>query len=692
MALRLSRIVPAIAALVIFTLSCNSSTNSPTAPPQDNSIAQNITQAIDYDPSRKLVGFWHINLETLQAEYVNPRTTQSHINIADYLFLKEYADAVQIEVDTYSDYGPYHPPAVKLKVGLNNIFGVSAWDIRGIVIDDSDQIDLRFADGWTAMWDIGSNIPINPYLTFTVNGNSEFPDGEFSFREFILEASSNVIPPGIWYAVDVSIAGAVKSATEFPVANVNGTLRWPGDSAPVVAMVKGEQQYINSIVGLSKKFSGGPTYLNSNGQWDDYRIYEGNLNYQGGLGGGVFPLYLVAMSDQDIPTLARTNVRVDPGPFATGPATTGCAQRNYDPARTCRTPVIVSQPLHDFTVLDPPSNSGIVLTPEIRVVRLLEQDSSLAFQNPGNNFPEWTRFYKGDGVQTTPAIGDDGTIFYLEPGRGCLTAIFQDGHDRWRYQFTHETGSDLVLTSSPYGGLLILILREDGHDTGLAAVRTDGHLLWQVNFPAPMAGPTEANRLAVGPKGTLYYARPIGGIMAYDLSGNIKWVQTGKGWFNATDPVVGDDDQVFFIEQDGQMVVCINAYASPVWTYPMPPGKLAMYPSLDYSNNPFVLVETNGQKNDIYKINGVTGEVELTSMNLTIRGYTVHDPVGNYLYVYEREQTHCDDFFICRNYLGQQVWNLNTPGFTEDGAYPVIDKYNDVYVQGPDGMFVVMVY
>jgi len=532
---------------------------------------------------------------------------------------------------------------------------------------------------------------VNPFLVFS-EGDGSFPMGAEISRDYMLEANINKLPLNAWFAVDAGTNGLIKSATHFPLAAVNGTFRWPGDESPIVCRLKDPQNSIVWVAAATKPFSGGATLLKNNGVYGEFREWTGKLDYKGGMGSGDFPLYFEAWSQNDIPTLSATKVHVDPGPFDSGPADSGCSQRNYDPARTCRSLGTITKPLTDWVAKPPKSASGLVLTSDYKIVRRLEEFRSLALQFPGENKPQWTRLVGESDTISSPAVGNEGTIFCLEPDQGLLRAIRPNGTERWTHSFTSETHGDLVLTSSPLGGLLITILRENGKDIAIVGVGTDGHLRWRFNLGSKPEGSANERRLAVGPGGTVFYTIPTGGVIALDLNGQCLWAASFPGWISTRDPVAGDDDQVLCIVNGGAIVACLSKSGAKIWTSDIPSDRIALWPSLSYSGLLFVVMEINGDTDGIRVYNGNTGKHLISVVGNTIRGYVVHGLDGDYAWI-QRDPpgggTCCDDFFISHAPNHTQNWFLNTPGVTQTGAYPVVDKQNDIYVQGPDGMYQV---
>ncbi len=689
--LRTAVTVLALSLILIGLISC-AGNQGPVVPDSEAEPFDLFAHAASFEQDRHVLGMWRMNLEAGTCEPVSTRTLQDHMNVADELLMPEYALAFAVTFDPFISSGAFAPPALKINATLRNVFDIDGWNVRGIVIDDTGLIEVLDPDGWTAQWDIGGNIPLNPYMLYA-DEDGCFEDMAIIEREYTIECPSGVLPTEVWFAVDVGLEGLIQSATEFPIAAVNGTLRWPGDQAPIVCSIMDPLEVVKWVGAATKDIAGHPTFLTLDSVIDGYSCYTGTLDYSGSVLGAQ-NFYLGAISDLDIPTLAVATAYIDPGPFATGPLEGVCSQRCYDPARTCRAKWQIAQPLTDFEVKAPPSASGLVIVDNNLVVRRLDDDRSIALQSPGLNVPAWTRLIGETGLPSSPAIGNDGTIFFLEPEQGRLRALFEDGTDRWSYQFETGTHIDLVLTSSPLGGLLLTVLRKDGCDTAIVAVGTDGHFKWQFDLVSAPPGVPDEPRLAVGPLGTVYYTLPTGGVFALDLMGNPKWAFSKAGWLKSQDPVVGDDDRLFFSVNGGTLLACVSASGSEIWVQPVDPGTYAKFPSLDYDGNLFTVIGQNNDYIGMVARNEDTGAVLLQVPAEGARGYVVHGTNGDFTYV-QREHpdppqpTGGDDFFVSRSSNGGLNWWLHTPGVTQIGAYPVVDPNSAIYVQGPDGMYVV---
>jgi hypothetical protein len=166
-----------------------------------------------------------------------------------------------------------------------------------------------------------------------------------------------------------------------------------------------------------------------------------------------------------------------------------------------------------------------------------------------------------------------------------------------------------------------------------------------------------------------------------------------SGWVSARDPVVGDDDRMFCIVNDGTKVPCLDKNGNPLWVHVPPLDRKAIYISLSCDNRLFVVMNVMGQNNGIRVLDAGDGKHLITVVGGGIRGNIVHGTNGYYSWVQTRPPgggTCCDDFFISNDHEHQLAWSLNTPGVTQDGAYPVVDAHNDMFVQGPNGMYQVM--
>jgi len=145
--------------------------------------------------------------------------------------------------------------------------------------------------------------------------------------------------------------------------------------------------------------------------------------------------------------------------------------------------------------------------------------------------------FRCDGVDGSPIIGDDGTIYF--GGKDYdVYALYSNGTLKWTYH------TDMWITSAP-------ALAEDGTlyvgswDHRLYAFNsTTGVLRWKVSTH----GGTIASSPAIGEDGTIYFGTmkgfDEGEIIAVNPNGTRKWVYP-TGYYITSDPAIGDDGTVY---------------------------------------------------------------------------------------------------------------------------------------------------
>jgi outer membrane protein assembly factor BamB len=150
---------------------------------------------------------------------------------------------------------------------------------------------------------------------------------------------------------------------------------------------------------------------------------------------------------------------------------------------------------------------------------------------------KWS-FTTGDAVQSSPAIGADGTI-YVGSWDDKLYAINPDGSQKWSF----NTGGDI--RSSPAIGAdgTIYVGSFDGK---LYAINPDGTKKW--SFPT---GGDVFSSPAIGADGTIYVGSLDDNLYAINpATGKEKWsFTTGGDVFSS--PAIGADGTIYFGSDDG---------------------------------------------------------------------------------------------------------------------------------------------
>jgi outer membrane protein assembly factor BamB len=222
--------------------------------------------------------------------------------------------------------------------------------------------------------------------------------------------------------------------------------------------------------------------------------------------------------------------------------------------------------------------------------------------NP-NGSKKWTLpFSTTDWIDSTPAVGADGTI-YFGSWNGTVYAVKPDGTTKW----TYATGG--FVSSSPAIGPDGTVYIGSG-DKDLYALKPDGTLKWA--FPvsdwvdsSPSVAPdgtlyfgcwdnsfysiapdgtenwhytTGGNIVgssAIGADGSVYFGSNDGKLYALQADGTLKWSFT-TGDIVQTTPALGSDGTVYFASSDGH-IYALNGDGSEKWRYPRA-GQTALLP------------------------------------------------------------------------------------------------------------------
>lgn len=153
--------------------------------------------------------------------------------------------------------------------------------------------------------------------------------------------------------------------------------------------------------------------------------------------------------------------------------------------------------------------------------------------NP-NGSQKWV-FTAPDWVDSTPAVGGDGTV-YFGCWNGVLYAVRPDGTKRWEYKAGSFIASSPALGSD--GTLYI------GAGSDLVAVNPDGTLKW--SFPAVDWIDSSP---AVGPDGTVYVGSWDNHLYAVTAAGEEKWRFATDDTI-VSSPAIAADGTVYFGSRD----------------------------------------------------------------------------------------------------------------------------------------------
>jgi len=181
---------------------------------------------------------------------------------------------------------------------------------------------------------------------------------------------------------------------------------------------------------------------------------------------------------------------------------------------------------------------------------------------------KWT--FQPDDDINPPAIGEDGTIYYVSGGDGFhLYAVYPNGALKWKFRLEHSTtgGVSIGPDSTVYVSAVDLF-----------AVNPDGTLKWK--YQADLFG-NKSFKLTpiIGPDSTVYAAGQDRCLYALNSDGTLKWrTKTGAG--AVMPPVIGADETIYLATFD-YAVFALAADGSIKWTKPL--GRKLEY---RYPNSP----------------------------------------------------------------------------------------------------------
>lgn len=162
-------------------------------------------------------------------------------------------------------------------------------------------------------------------------------------------------------------------------------------------------------------------------------------------------------------------------------------------------------------------------------------------------YRQW-RFRAGDALQSSPAIGEDGTI-YIGADDGYLYALAPDGKEKWRFQT-----NDRIVSSAAIGADgTIYVGSLDGR---LYAVKPDGQEKWHFQTEGPVYSSP-----AIAADGVVYIGSDDGHLYAINPDGTLRWSFKTDGEVRSS-PVIAGDGTIYVASRDGNLYA-IRSEAGP---------------------------------------------------------------------------------------------------------------------------------
>jgi outer membrane protein assembly factor BamB len=237
------------------------------------------------------------------------------------------------------------------------------------------------------------------------------------------------------------------------------------------------------------------------------------------------------------------------------------------------------------------------------------------------------KFKTGGGIESSPAIGADGTI-YVGSHDNKLYAVNPDGTLKWKFSAGEPSYDDIYKVTK--GILASPAVAKNGtiYFSSLSdkffAINPDGTEKWRYEVPitsdtwtSPVIGKDgtiytgAARRKFEGSQEQEYYEDPISGIYAFTPNGKLKWRFTSKSDMPGS-IAVGDDGIIYaFIgESETKMkwvgyLKAITAGGKEKWKYPIifsesspaiaPDGSI--YMGAGHENKGFLALNPDGTEN-----------------------------------------------------------------------------------------------
>jgi outer membrane protein assembly factor BamB len=196
----------------------------------------------------------------------------------------------------------------------------------------------------------------------------------------------------------------------------------------------------------------------------------------------------------------------------------------------------------------------------------------------------------GSGINASPAIGPDGTIYIANTASTFFALDPFAGGIKWSNTSIVSGISGDITSSAAVApdGSAVYVGSQDGYLYAFSPTN-NGALLWRTNLgcfisSTPAINPTDGTVYVTGENGS-------NGLFAINPSGGIKWnFQTDdspNGIKNAADssPVVSGDCTIYFLSDNGDLYA-VDSSGSLLWFFPIPSGSTPdASPALDSSGN-----------------------------------------------------------------------------------------------------------
>lgn len=280
------------------------------------------------------------------------------------------------------------------------------------------------------------------------------------------------------------------------------------------------------------------------------------------------------------------------------------------------------------------------------------------------------------GIMSSPAIASDGTI-YITSSSNYLFAIHPDGTEKWRFYVKWDNDFWSSPTIGPDGTVFVGSARDDAaveFPSGLYAINPDGTEKWHFEIAS---GVTSSP--AVGDDGTVYVggakADPWkqnpdkGKVFAIDSNGEKKWEFTTELWMESS-PAIGSDGTIYIGSGREGNIFAIHPDGSEKWRFNTGDGVSAV-PAIGKDGTLYI-----GSWNSImYAINPDGTEKWRSQTGEAFEGISSSAAISAEGTIYVGSNDHNLYAF---NPDGTERWHFTTPGSGVMSS-PAIGKDGTIY-------------
>jgi outer membrane protein assembly factor BamB len=204
--------------------------------------------------------------------------------------------------------------------------------------------------------------------------------------------------------------------------------------------------------------------------------------------------------------------------------------------------------------------------------------------NP-NGTLQWSTHLGASSVYSSPAIGNDGTIYASSVGSSRLCAVNPNGTIKWFFN-----AQDSIFCNPAIGNDgTIYTGSNDGYEY---AIYPNGTLKWKY-YAGGQDGPAST---AIGDDGSIYVGGTSGELFAFYPNGTLHWKIT-TGWISST-PTISVDGTIYVGDQQNNRIYSIDPNGSVNWYYHTN-GEIMSSPVIDKNG----IIYCGSEDGNLYALN-----------------------------------------------------------------------------------------